>query len=269
MKKLVFVTIVFCLSTTVIADSTITMRTTYSDPASQGMKSTSIQRTKNQRQRVDDVMEMSGFKIVNIRLTMCDLKQVARIDPDAKIYTLRSLGPVEQATSDSVEGPNRPKLTANKAGQGKVVTKVKVVDKGLEKVAQLQAHHWIVDTDMTTSGCIGESQLKTHREFWTSNLPSFSCPILKGTWKEQVFNGGCKVSNQLIGDVDLYSKAMQHEVVKEIVYLNGKPQMTRELVDFSTAELDSSLFSIEGYRKVTEEQFQQAQSKKMMKMVTP
>lgn len=261
MKKTLSVLLALTLGTAAVADHTVTMRTTFADPSAQGMKMTSVTRTKNKRQRVEDTTDMGQFKMVMVRLTMCDLEQEAQIEPELKIYTIRSLRP-----GASNEDPSQP--TKTKPGTGKYVTKVKVEDKGVEKVAQVDARHWIVDTDMTSSGCIGDHNYKTRREFWTSALPAFSCPITNGTWTNMDFDG-CKVTNEITGDVDKFYASMKHQVVKEITYVDGKPQMTRELVDFSTAELDEALFSLEGYKKVTEAEFQQAQQQKMMQMYMP
>jgi hypothetical protein len=45
--------------------------------------------------------------------------------------------------------------------------------------------------------------------------------------------------------------------------------MTRELVDFSTAALDDHWFSLEEFKKVSEQEFQAAQQQKMMDMYRP
>ncbi len=254
--------LILALSLGASADHTITRRTTFSDPDAQGMKMTSTTRTKNKRQRIEDVTEMSGFKMSNVRLVMCDLDQEAQLDPDNKIYTVRSLNPV------SVMNPDPTKQTRVSKGTGKLSTHVKVQDKGFEKVAQVNAHHWIVDSQMKGTGCVGNFEYKSLREFWTSDLPSFSCPVFNGSWTHQTVNE-CSVTNEMTGDVAKFMESMAHEVVKEIIYVDGKPSMTRELVDFSKAALDDSLFSLEGYRKVSESEFQQAQQKKMMEMYQP
>lgn len=220
---------------------------------------TNVTRTKDKRQRIEDTTEMSGFKMVQTRLMMCDLEQEAQLDPENKIYTVRSLNPT---SSFNPTGKNNDKITK---GTGKVTTNFKVQDKGMEKVAQVDAHHWIVDTHTKGEGCIGNFDFSSTREFWTSNLPSFSCPMMSGSWKNQTINE-CSLTNTMTGDVDLFFQASSKAVVKEIFYANGKPNMTRELVDFSTAELDPSLFSLDGYRKVSDAEFQQAQQQKMMKM---
>lgn len=261
MKKTLPLLLALILGTAAVADHTVTMRTTFADPSAQGMKMTSVTRTKNKRQRIEDTTDMGQFKTVMVRLTMCDLEQEAQLDPDAKIYTVTSLRPDIPSEDPSQQAKAKP-------GTGKYVTKVKVQDLGVEKVAQVDARHWIVDTDMTTSGCVGDHDFKSRREFWTSALPAFSCPMIDGTWTNVDFDG-CKVTNEISGDVDKFYASMKHQVVKEIIYVDGKAQMTRELVDFSTAELDPALFSLDGYKKVSEAEFQAAQQKKMMEMYMP
>lgn len=258
MKKALPFFLALSLSVSALADHTVTVRTTFSDPSAAGMKMTTVTRTKNKRQRIEDTTEMSGFKMSQVRLVMCDLEQTAQIDPENKIYTVSSLNPVAAFNNEA-----EPKKV-NK-GNGTMSTNVKVQDKGVEKVAQVDARHWIVDTHTKATGCIGTYDFKSSREFWTSNLPAFSCPSLNGTWTDQTIDE-CKVKNELTGDVDKYLQSMKHEVVKEIIYVDGKPTMTREMVDFSSAELDEAMFSLDGYRKVSENEFQSAQQQKMMKM---
>lgn len=258
MKKALPFLLALSLSISALADHTVTMRTTMSDPNAAGMKMTTVTRTKNKRQRVEDTTEMAGFKMTSVRLIMCDLEQTAELDPENKIYTVSSMNPAA-AFNPSGE-PVKPQK-----GTGTMSTEVKVQDKGVEKVAQVNARHWIVETHTKGSGCIGNFDYKATREFWTSDLPAFYCPTLSGTWTEQTFNE-CQVKNTLSGDVEKYQQSMRHEVVKEIMFVDGKPSLTRELVDFSTALLDESLFSLDGYRKVSDAEFQAAQQQKMMKM---
>lgn len=261
MKKSLPILLTLCLGTASLADHTVTMRTTMEDPSAAGMKMTSVTRTKNTRQRTEDTTEMSGFKMNMVRLTMCDLEQEAQIDPDLKIYTVRSLNPMA-----ALGDPANPGKTTK--GTGKVVTNVKVQDLGVEKVAQVDARHWIVDTATKTTGCLGNYDTKVKREFWTSALPSFSCPVLSGVWTKYEADG-CQATNEMTGDSAKYMESLKHQVVKEIFYVNGKKSMTRELADLSTAALDDSLFSLDGYKKVTDEEFQAAQQKKMMEMYAP
>jgi hypothetical protein len=261
MKKSLPFLLALTLATSAWADHTVTMRTTFEDPAAASMKMTSVTRTKDRRQRVEDTTDMGVFKMVNVRLLMCDLEQEAQIDPDLKIYTVRSLNALA-----TVGDPSKPVKT-NK-GTGKITTHVQVQDLGVEKVAQKDARHWIVESAMKGSGCIGTFDYKAKREFWTAAMPAFQCPILSGTWSNQTINE-CTVSQELTGDVDKFHQSMQHEVVKEIVFVDGKKMMTRELVDFSLAELDDSWFSLDGYKKVSEDEFQAAQQKKMMDMYAP
>lgn len=261
MKKSLPFLLALWLGTSALADHTVTMRTTFEDPNAANMKMTSVTRTKNKRQRIEDTTDMGVMKMVSVRLVMCDLEQEAQIDPDLKIYTVRSLNALA-----AIGDPSKPRSTTK--GTGKMTTNVKVQDLGVEKVAQVDAHHWIVDTDMKATGCAGTFDYKAKREFWTSALPSFSCPVLDGVWSSQEIDG-CKITNELTGDVAKFTESMKHQVVKEYVFVDGKKSMTRELVDFSTAELDQALFSLDGYKKVSESEFQAAQQQKMMEMYKP
>ena len=265
MKIALSLFLLLSLANSVLADHTITMRTTFHDPAAAEMKMSSVTRTKDQRQRVEDITEFSGMKMVSVRLLMCDKEQQAQLDPEAKIYTVQSLRP-DLSMSDP--GPTGQAAKV-KEGQGKILSHYKVEDKGMEKIAQFDAHHWIVDSKVKGSGCIGTFDIESKREFWSADLPTFSCPILN-TWSNATQTvDKCQVSYENTGDVDAFQRAMQGQIVKEITYQDGKPVMTREVVDFSTALLDESLFSLEGYKEVSEAEFQKAQAEKMMRLYSP
>lgn len=263
MKTTCTLLLAFSLATTALADHTITMRTTFADPAAASMKISSVTRTKDQRQRVEDTTEMNGLKMVSVRLLMCDKEQQALLDPEAKIYTVQSLRP--EIAGDPTQAGQAPKA---KEGVGKILSHHKVEDKGMEKIAQFDAHHWIVETKMKGSGCIGTFDIESKREFWSADLPTFSCPILN-TWSGTQTIDECQVTYENTGDAAAFQTAMKGQVVKEIIYQDGQPSMTREVVDFSTALLDESLFSLEGYKEVSEAEFQKAQTEKMMRMYTP
>jgi len=68
------------------------------------------------------------------------------------------------------------------------------------------------------------------------------------------------------GDVKLADAASQGEPVKEILYHEGKPTMTTELVEYSTASLDDHWFSLDGLKAVSDSEFRQQQQQKMMQM---
>lgn len=256
MKTSLSLLLTLCLASSAWADHTVTMRTTFNDPAAASMKMTSVTRTKNKRQRIEDTTDAGHFKMVNVRLVMCDQEQEAQVDPELKIYTIRSLNPLAGMTD-----PNQPVQTTK--GTGKISTHVKVQDLGVEKVAQKDARHWIVDSVMKGTGCVGTFDYKSKREFWTAAMPAFHCPLLSGTWNSQTIND-CVVTNELTGDAAKFEESMKHEVIKEFIYVDGKKVMTREMVDFSTAALDDSWFSLDGLKKVSEAEFQAAQQKKMM-----
>jgi hypothetical protein len=181
------------------------------------------------------------------------------------VYTVEDL----QAATLPAGNPFDPERESKVSkGVGKVTTHFKVEDKGTEKIANLDARHWIVDSKMSGSGCIGTFNVDSKREFWTASLPTFSCPKLD-SWtipSSQTVNE-CQVTNETTGDVTAFYDSMKGVIVKEITYNAGKPAMTRELVDYSTAELDDSLFSLEGYRKVDKGEFERLRQESMMKLM--
>ena len=232
----------------VVADHRITVRTTMADPAMSSFKMTNVTSTKNKRQRIEDTTEISGHATTQIRLVMCDTEQEALLDPEDRIYTVRPLKP--GGISDSVN-PTEPA----KKGSGKIETQVRVEDRGSERLADFDTRHWWVDSKIKGSGCVGDFEHETQREVWTTaSLPTFECPLLNDNWTTSSWDG-CTCTNVVTGDVEQYRLSTKGQVVKEVIYQNGKPMMTRELIDYSTAELDQTLFSLEGYREVSQSEF--------------
>jgi len=136
----------------------------------------------------------------------------------------------------------------------------------------LQTRHFRIKMTMTTTGCCGDSHLVQEREVWMApELPRLVCPLREGQRDYSDRSGGpgdeCKVKVTRSGDLKLYDEAMQGEAVKEILYMDGKPLMTTELVEYSKALLEDSLFSLDGLRKVSSEEFESQKQQQMMKSI--
>lgn len=258
MKRTLCLLLLSLLPTGAYADVRYTMRTTFADPQAAGMKMSTVTSVKDKRQRIEDVTEVQGMKTSSVRLILCDTEQEAELDPELKIYTLKKLQP-------DLAPPTEKGYSA---GTGTLTMSYTVQDKGTQKIAGLDARHYLIDQQMKGSGCVGTFDHTSRREIWTHPLPVFRCPVLEQTWATQSSRtvDQCKLTVTSSGDVEAFNRANQDTVVKEIVYQDTKPLMTRELVEYSTAALDPALFTLDGYREVSRAEFDQARQEKMMKL---
>jgi hypothetical protein len=155
-------------------------------------------------------------------------------------------------------------------GTGTTTVTYEVKDLGIETVAQLKAHHYKIKIHSVTTGCAGDSDNTLEREVWVSDLPHLVCPHRDRTGDYSIATGGasnpnpCKMTVVQKGDFQLFMQSCQGEPVKDILYHDGKPMMTTELVDYSSAPLADNLFDVEGYREVESQEFQMQMQQKMM-----
>lgn len=266
MKKLTLLALAILLSPA-YADVRYTKKVTFHHGEAEGMSMNTTTFLKARRERVDTVMQAGPMKIQQTELTLCDLEKRARLDADLKIYTSSPLRP----QLSEMRNPMEQEKTENgpiKPGTGTYTMTYKVQDLGVEKVAGLDTHHYRLQIDMLSSGCAGDSQTHMDREVWVADLPRLQCPVLDASSDFSMENQ-CKIKVVQQGDVALYRAAMKGEAVKEIIYHEGKPMMTTELTEYSSAALEDALFSLEGMNAVSEGEFQQQLQAKMMRQFTP
>lgn len=260
MKKSLLLCAVILSSVPGWADAKYTKKTTYNSegmPAGYSMQT--VVYLKGKRERRETLTDMGQMKMKQIELTLCDKELRASVDDDLKIYSSSSLRP-ELTPATPTKPANQPK-GAGGTGTYKLVYTVK--DLGVEKVSDLKAHHYRIKMDVTTTGCAGDSHTTNEREVWVANLPHLVCPVRDAT-TDFSLDKNCKIKVTQSGDVKLFQQAMQGEPVKEIFYQNGKPLMTTEVTQYSTAPLSDALFSLDGLKSVSDSEFQQMQQQKMM-----
>lgn len=204
---------------------------------------------KGKRQRMEMVSDMGNFKSKTVTLTLCDTHQTAQLDPELKIYVLT---PMDLSNTKSEGGA---------VGTGTVTNTYTVKDLGVETVAQLKAHHWMVTTRSQGTGCIGTFDTTSKVEVWTAPVQVLNCP--EATSYSQP---NCKVKFEEKGDVKGMRAAYNGMAVRMISY-QGEQQTSEQIfVDYSTSALDDSLFSLpKDYKQVTQAEYQQQQQQKMMK----
>ena len=207
---------------------------------------------KGKRERMEMVTDMGTVKMTQVTLTMCDKHQTAQVDDELKIYTLTPMG------AEAAKG-------GGAAGKGEIVNTYTVKDLGKEKIAKIDAHHWMVTTRTQASGCAGNTDTTTRVELWSAPIQVLNCPD-----RVNYNQPNCQVKFTEKGDVKFMRAAYDGMIVKLISYMGEKPTSQQEIVDYSTAALADSLFNIPAdYKLVTAAEWQQQQQQKMMKMYQP
>jgi len=202
---------------------------------------------KGKRQRMETVTDMGSMKTKMVMLTQCDLHQSVTMDTDLKIYYAT---PFDLGGSKSEGG----------AGTGTITNTYTVKDLGTEKVAQLNAHHWMITTQTKATGCAGNSDTTSKVEIWTAQIPVLNCPE-SASYSQPT----CKIKFVENGDVKGMRAAYNGMPVKMVTYQGSQQTSVMEFVDYSTDGLADSLFAPPAdYKKVTAAEFQQQQQQKMM-----
>src|SRR5690349_10226867 len=111
-------------------------------------------------------MEMGAVKTNTVTLTNCDKRQIITMDPDLKLYTVTSMdGGSPEGTPTSGE----PARSSNeKEDTGRVVTTYNIQDLGMEKVGDINAHHYMLTMRMERSGCAGKGDSTMKMETWVA-----------------------------------------------------------------------------------------------------
>lgn len=272
MKK----TLMICalLAVAAQADVRYTKKVTYAQMESQGDEGGFSMKTitylKGKRERKETLMQMGPMNMNQVELTLCDQEKRARVDPELQIYVAESLRPqVHAAAANPMTGAPAQKAAPVQGGSGTYTFHYKVQDLGPEKLAGMDTHHYKITMTMVASGCAGDTNATIEREVWmAAALPRLVCPVRDAGGDFSINHDGgppCKIKVVSTGDVKLFQQASRGEAVKEILYQDGKPVMTTELVEHSTAPLPDSLFSLDGLKPVNDAQFQEQQQQKMMK----
>lgn len=247
MKTRLFL-ISFCLTTTLGAFGDV--RYTTKTGVTQGAVTTTTW-VKGKRQRTETVTDMGSFKSKNVTLTMCDQRQTVTLDPDLKIYYITPMGAGSDKQSDK-----------GAAGSGTITNTYTVKDLGMEKVAKLNAHHWMVTTNSKATGCAGNSDTTSKIEVWTTNIQVLNCPEAASSGYNQP---NCKIKFEEKGNVKGMRAAYNGMPVKMITYQGEQQSSVMEFVDYSTDSLPDSLFNLPSdYKKVSSSEFQTQIQQKMM-----
>lgn len=216
---------------------------------------------KGQRERVDMQMSMGPMQMQRTQLTMCDQHLKADINATARIFTLSPIEPLANMMSPMQAMKRPPKEHAS--GTGTVTTTITVEDKGTEQVGQFNAHHYIVNMQMQTTGCAGNDNTTMKSEMWVAPVSvGFNCPE-RSAPQGAVENGGCRITYVTKGDTAKFAEIQGGLIVQRKFFEQGSTFIQR-VTSYSTASLNDADFKIPGdFKQVSQSDFEKAAMKAM------
>jgi hypothetical protein len=193
--------------------------------------------------------------------------QTIRLEPRLKLYTITT-DEQGNATAGASQTAGAAQPGAAKANTGKVVVTSNVQDLGEEEIAGHKARHYMISMRMQSSGCAGDADHSTKMEIWTSDIPdAVPCNNAGPDYSAMMGTArpACKMSFEQKGDVAALAKAYRGLIMRMKMYNGDKVTMTQEVTMVSRAKLTDDPFAVPAdYKQVSEQEFQQAQSRAMM-----
>ena len=222
---------------------------------------------KDMRQRSEMSIDAGPFHQTTIILTQCDTHQDIRLDPALKIYTSSPIGAME-FTPPAMPGMDRHKMSHD-AGKGTQTTTFTTQDLGVEKITDLDTHHWMLTMRSQTSGCLGDTDSTTKMEVWVSDIKAgLDCPeqFAASRTIPNPSNENCQITYEMKGDMEAMRKIFTGMIVREKIYNGDKVAVVQDLRDYSQAALDDALFSVPAdYKQVSSKDFDKAEQDALMK----
>lgn len=248
------------------ADIKYTTETTMEGMGDAMPKSVTLRAVKPNFERSEMRQTIGTYQMNHITIRECGKKQTIKLDPSLKIYAIVADG---ESGSDEVTPDGKPK----KKGEpktGHMVMNYKVQDLGEEEVAGFKTRHYMIDTEMTSTGCAGNSTTKLKQEIWVSDIRDANpCPADSSTTNmgEAMSRTDCKITVETKGDFARFNEIYKGLILRQKTYNDGKVMMTTEVTMLSQAKFeDDTLFTVPAdYKLVSDKDFQSAQSKALMK----
>ncbi len=212
-------------------------------------------------ERTETVINLGKVKMTTVTISTCKPKQEVRLDDSLKIYTV-----VDATGSASTSSAGAASASSGKGKTGKQILTYSLKDLGGEKVAGYQTRHYKVTMKSETSGCLGDRKSTTTMEMWVANIKNtVACAGTAANYGiPPAVYGGCKVTTVIKGDTAGMKKIGGGMTVRMKMYSGTTVVSTTEVSDVSQAKLSASLFKVPaGYKKVSEQDFQKAQSEAM------
>lgn len=229
-----------------------------------GIRTTTF--VKDMRERVETDMNMGPMQMHQVALTLCDKHQSIKMDDALKIYTVAPIG-VASFGPPSRPDAHRHQMPEGKPGVGHVTMTFNIQDIGMEKVAQLNAHHYKISIRTQTTGCIGSADTSMAIEEWVADAKGgLNCPERYSESRVVPNANGCQITYDMKGDWQKLRDIQGGMVVREKIYNGDKVMMTSDMRAYSEAALDDSLFAVPAdYKEVSEKDFDKAEADAMRK----
>ena len=229
---------------------------------------------KNQK-RVETLLNMGPVQRNTVTLTLCDKKQEITLDPQLKLYTVAPLGQSQNQTKDQATASAGTAGTATQQSTGKIISTYSVQDLGEETVADIKTRHYRINNRIQSSGCAGDLDFTSKMEIWVADLREPSDCELTSYDPTQAYSRGkndCRITVEQRGDAATFTRVFSGLIMRYRMYdeTGNKLVMTQEVTSLSRARLeDDALFTVPaGFKQVSTEEFQKAQSEAMMKAMS-
>ncbi len=251
------------------ADIQYTQETRMPDRPGDKPFSSSVVYKRPGAERTETTYQFGETEQKSITLTVCAKKEMYTLDPSLKIYTAMPLVPMTSANK-----PTAVKAAAGQKTGTMTMTLVSIKDLGAQKVGQFNTRGYEVVTRMQTTGCMGNSDRRFKQQIFVA--PQATLAGGGDGCNDMTTSGGsstsdCKTAMIHKGDWARYQKLTRGLQVRTRIFKDtgNTVQMETQTTKVSRAKLPGSLFAIPaGFKRVSSQEFQAAQSKAMMDKMT-
>ena len=264
---------VLCTTGIARADIKYTKETRMGDAAGQNGVNTPMNKSttyvKQGFERTDTTTQYGTVPMTDVALTLCEKKQLVRLNPKLKVYTVAPLDWGQTATADDATKGTPDKDTR---GTGKMVVTYALQDLGEETVAGFKTRHYMINMRMQSSGCAGDGDNSTKMEVWVADIKNANACTPQGldpkAWAG-AYRQDCKITYEQKGDVAAVTKAYSGLIMRLKMYNGDKVMMVQEITMLSQAKIDDAPFVIPAdYKQVSEQEYHQMQTQAMMQAMT-
>jgi hypothetical protein len=228
-------------------------------------KTVTLRAVKPNFERSETTQKFGPMETKTVSLRECGKKQTIQLAPDLKIYAVIP----DYGSEGDAGGGTGSTPGANKPTTGKMVMTYAVKDLGEETILNFKTRHYMIETEMVSSGCAGNGTTKLKQEIWVSDVRDANpCPNENSitSMSQAMSRRDCKIEVETKGDFEKYTEIYKGLVLRQIMYNGDAPFMTIEVTMLSQAKLGDELFTIPAdFKKVSPEEFQKAQSEAMVK----
>lgn len=216
-------------------------------------------------ERTETTYQFGTTEQKSVLLTLCSKKERYTLDTALKIYYATPL-----VSSSAATKPTAVKAAAGQKTGSMTMTLVSLRDLGPQKVGQFNTRGYEIVTRMQTSGCMGNSDTRSKQQIFIAPQATLAgggdgCNDMTSTSVDA--SSSCKTAMIQKGDWARYQRLTRGLPVRTRIFKDAgnTVQMETQTTKVSRAKLPGSLFAIPaGFKRVSLQEFQAAQSKAMM-----